>query len=156
MNKIIFVLLTVLSIGWVKAQSFSSSAIQKHVNSKDHLMLSGYDAVAYFNSGKAIKGKKIYACSYQGQRYYFSTDANRGLFLSQPESYVPQYGGWCAYAMGDSGEKVEVDPETFKIVDHKLYLFYNFYFTNTLVKWNENEKILKSNADKNWKVMLSK
>jgi len=119
-------------------------------------MLSGYDAVAYFNSGKAIKGKKIYACSYQGQRYYFSTDANRGLFLSQPESYVPQYGGWCAYAMGDSGEKVEVDPETFKIVDHKLYLFYNFYFTNTLVKWNENEKILKSNADKNWKVMLSK
>ena len=119
-------------------------------------MLSGYDAVAYFIENKAIKGKKVYACSYLGQRYYFINDANRGLFLSNPESYVPQYGGWCAYAMGNSDEKVEVDPETFKIVDHKLYLFYNFYFNNTLDKWNTNEHVLKLNADKNWKTILLK
>ncbi len=65
--------------------------------------------------------------------------------------YEPQYGGWCAYAMGNSGEKVEVDPETYKIVDGKLYLFYNKYFTNTLKSWNKDEAKLKSKADESWK-----
>lgn len=123
---------------------------------EDNLMLSGYDPVAYFTDGKAIKGKKIYACSYRGQRYYFSNDANRGLFLSKPDAYESQYGGWCAYAMGESGEKVEVDPETFKIVEGKLYLFYNFYFSNTLTKWNQEESVLKIKADKNWKSILAR
>jgi YHS domain-containing protein len=155
MKKIIFICMTVLGIGYAQAQTPSSALRQKHYNAQDHLMLSGYDAVAYITQGKAVLGKKIYACSYQGQRYYFSTDANRGVFLSKPEAYEPQYGGWCAYAMGESGEKVEVDPKTFKVLEGKLYLFYNFYFTNTLTKWNEHEAVLKSKADKNWKLTLS-
>ena len=52
--------------------------------------------------------------------------------------------------MGDSGEKVKVDPETFKILDGKLYLFYNFWGNDTLETWNNNEKKLKAIADHNW------
>jgi hypothetical protein len=52
--------------------------------------------------------------------------------------------------MGAKGEKVEIDPETFKIIDGKLYLFYNAYFNNTLTSWNKDEKNLKAKADKNW------
>ncbi|CAN5522902.1 hypothetical protein BH10BAC1_BH10BAC1_15570 [soil metagenome] len=52
--------------------------------------------------------------------------------------------------MGATGEKVEVDPETFKIVNGKLYLFYNSYFNNTLSKWNKDEKNLNKTADVNW------
>jgi hypothetical protein len=52
--------------------------------------------------------------------------------------------------MGEKGEKVSVDPETFKILNGKLYLFYNKYFTNTLKDWNKNEATLKKNADANW------
>ena len=62
--------------------------------------------------------------------------------------------GWCAYAMGAKGEKVEVDPETFKIVDGKLYLFYNKFFNNTLESWNKDEARLRSNADKNWSKII--
>jgi hypothetical protein len=29
--------------------------------------------------------------------------------------------------MGDSGDKVAIDPNTFKIIDGKLYLFYNAF-----------------------------
>jgi len=47
-----------------------------------------------------------------------------------------------------TGKKVEVDPETFKIVDGKLYLFYNSLFNNTLPKWNKAEMDLKIKADK--------
>ena len=73
-----------------------------------------------------------------------------------PEKYEPAYGGWCAYAMGNSSEKVEVDPETFKIIGGKLYLFYNFYFNNTLKSWNKNETGLKTKADGNWNKFISK
>jgi hypothetical protein len=52
--------------------------------------------------------------------------------------------------MGDSGEKVKVDPGTFKILDGKLYLFYNFWDNDTLETWNKNEKKLKAIADHNW------
>lgn len=58
--------------------------------------------------------------------------------------------------MGDYGEKVEIDPKTFKILDGKLYLFYNAYFNNTLKSWNKNEKNLKSKADLNWAETLKK
>ena len=47
--------------------------------------------------------------------------------------------------------KVEINPETFKIIDGKLYLFYNAYFNNTLKIWNKEEMSLKVKADNNWK-----
>ena len=68
--------------------------------------------------------------------------------------YEPQYGGWCAYAMGTSGEKVKVDPETFKIIDGRLFLFYNAFFNNTLNSWNKDEKNYHTKADQNWKTIL--
>ena len=53
--------------------------------------------------------------------------------------------------MGATGEKVVVDPETFKIVNGKLFLFYNKYLNNTLKSWNKDEKALNARADVNWK-----
>lgn len=112
--------------------------------------ISGYDAVAYFTQQKAIKGNKNYAVNAEGVIYYFSSQGNKDLFLKNWKSYEPQYGGWCAYAMGNSGEKVEIDPETFKIADGKLYLFYHSWTNNTLLKWNKEEVTLKQKADLNW------
>ena len=100
---------------------------------------------------KAVKGKSTLASTHDGVVYYFSSQANKDLFLKNPSSYEPQYGGWCAFAMGDYGEKVEINPETFKIIDGKLYLFYNAFFNNTLKSWNKDETNLKKKADTNWK-----
>lgn len=118
---------------------------------KDGLAIHGYDPVAYFLQGKAVKGNKQFSVSYDGLLYYFASSDNKEAFKKSPAKYEPQYGGWCAYAMGNSGEKVEVDPETFKIKDGKLYLFYNKYFTNTLKSWNKDENGLQTKADQNWK-----
>jgi YHS domain-containing protein len=114
------------------------------------LALQGYDAVSYFTKGKAEKGSRQYAVSYQGALYYFSSAENKSLFLAKPAQYEPQYGGWCAYAMGATGEKVEIDPETFKVQQGKLYLFYHTWVNNTLPKWNKDETNLKVKADANW------
>lgn len=122
-------------------------------NLEKGLAIQGYDPVAYFAGSKAVKGKKEFSHSQNGATYYFSSAANKDTFIKNPVAYEPQYGGWCAYAMGATGEKVEIDPETFKIVDKKLYLFYNAFFNNTLPKWNSAEADLKTKADKNWKAI---
>lgn len=122
---------------------------QKHYNVKDGLALEGYDAVSYFD-GKPAEGKSNLTYSYKGLTYRFSTQANLAKFKSSPDTYEPAYGGWCAYAMGENGEKVKVDPETYKILEGKLYLFYNFWANNTLEKWNKNQQKLKDSADRNW------
>jgi YHS domain-containing protein len=118
--------------------------------SKGTLAIEGYDPVSYFTENKAVKGKKEFAKSYKGIIYYFSSEKNSKAFVADPAKYEPQYGGWCAYAMGSTGEKVEVDPETFKIRGGKLYLFYNAYFNNTLKSWNKDEVKLQKSADINW------
>ncbi len=134
--------------------SFSSFAqdVQKRnqqFNLENGIAIQGYDPVAYFGN-KALKGSKKISALYQGTTYYFSSENNKNAFQKSPKKYEPQYGGWCAFAMGDYGKKVEINPETFKIVDGKLFLFYNAYFNNTLKSWNENEKNLNAKADKNW------
>ncbi|MFM9989104.1 YHS domain-containing (seleno)protein [Flavobacterium sp.] len=132
--------------------SFSQNAKRiESFNLEKKTAIQGYDPVAYFKQKKAIKGKKELSFTYEGVIYNFSTKENKEIFAKMPAMYEPQYGGWCAYAMGSSGDKVEIDPETFKIIDNKLYLFYNAYFNNTLKIWNKDEKNLKMKADLNWK-----
>ncbi|WP_051929333.1 YHS domain-containing (seleno)protein [Flavobacterium sp. 83] len=122
-----------------------------HFNLEHKVALQGYDPVAYFKQGKAVKGKKELTATYEGVTYNFSMPVNKEYFLKNPLKYEPQFGGWCAYAMGDSGEKVEINPQTFKVVDEKLYLFYNAYFNNTLKSWNKDQANLKLKAEGNWK-----
>lgn len=135
--------------------SQSASARLKNYNLDDKVAIQGYDPVAYFVQKKAIKGKKEIAYSHEGVFYYFSSPENKTSFVKSPSSYEPQYGGWCAFAMGDSGKKVSVDPKTYKIVNGKLYLFYNAYFNNTLKTWNKDESRLMEKSDKNWAKLIA-
>jgi YHS domain-containing protein len=136
----------------VSAYSQIDQARKKEFNiSNKGIALQGYDAVSYFKSAAPKMGTAEFAYTYQGITYWFESKANKVEFASNSTKYEPAYGGWCAYAMGNSGEKVEVNPETFKIINNTLYLFYNAYFTNTLTKWNKNEAVLKAAADNNWK-----
>ena len=147
MKKILFALVLLFTVS-----SFSQSAKRiESFNLEKKTAIQGYDPVAYFKQKKAIKGKKELSFTYEGVIYNFSTKENKELFIKMPTAYEPQYGGWCAYAMGYSADKVAIDPETFKIIDNKLYLFYNAYFNNTLKSWNKDEKQLKMKADVNWK-----
>lgn len=139
----------ILVTGIVTAQDAATR--QKQFNLDDNIAISGYDPVAYFKLNKAVKGKKEYSIGHQGVEYRFSTLLNREEFKKDPAKYEPEYGGWCAYAMGSKGEKVTIDPETFKIINGKLYLFYNSYFNNTLKSWNKDEPALKAKADASWK-----
>jgi YHS domain-containing protein len=121
----------------------------KHYNLNDKVAIDGYDAVSYF-TGKPVEGDDKWQLIHKGAKYLFASNSNLAKFKANPDMYEPAYGGWCAYAMGATGEKVKVDVETFKIINGKVYLFYNFWGNNTLEDWNENEQKLKPAADKNW------
>lgn len=112
------------------------SAQQIDYNDSGKFVAKGYDVVAYF-SGKAVVGNSKYVYSYNGTKFKFSTQANLNKFKANPKKYTPQYGGYCAYAMGKKGQKVPVNPKTYEIRDGKLYLFYNSYGTNTFTKWKK-------------------
>ncbi|WP_310555014.1 YHS domain-containing (seleno)protein [Flavobacterium sp.] len=152
-------LVLVAFIALLSTTTFAQTAAKRisEYNLEKKVAIQGYDPVAYFTQKKAVKGKSTIASTYEGVIYYFATQADKDLFLKTPTQYEPQYGGWCSYAMGNNGpngEKVEIDPETFKIVDGKLNLFYNAYFNNTLKSWNKDETKLKTKADINWKKII--
>ncbi|MFY0594012.1 MAG: YHS domain protein [Roseivirga sp.] len=138
----------------ISAKGQNQSYDLKHYNLKKGLAIQGYDPVAYFTENKAVEGSDKFSAKKNGITYHFSTEANKQLFLKSPSKYEPEYGGYCAYAMA-SGDKVRIDPETFKIIDNKLYLFYNFRFTNTLKSWNKDEPNLLPNAEREWGKIIS-
>ena len=147
MKKLLFILTVLCTFS-----GFSQKDNKRvtHFNLEKNVAIQGYDPVAYFKQGKAVKGRKEITASYEGVVYYFSMPVNKEYFLKNPSKFEPQYGGWCAYAMGDSNEKVSINPETFKISNGKLYLFYNAFFNNTLKSWNKEETGLMMKADANW------
>lgn len=129
---------------------FCTVANGQNLNLQKGVAISGYDPVAYFTLGKAVPGSSNVSHTYKGGVYYFATEDDRKAFIKEPTKYEPQYGGWCAFAMATEGKKVEVNPQTFKIVNGRLLLFYNKFLTNTLISWNKNEKKLLPQADANW------
>lgn len=125
-------------------------------NTKKGYVAEGYDVVAYF-ANKAVKGESKFVATHDNVKYKFVSEANLEKFKSNPAKYVPQYGGYCAYAIGLKAEKVDIDPKTYEIRDGKLYLFYNSWGINTLTKWTEEgAEELKNKADINWQKIKTK
>jgi len=140
-NLLYFVLLPILSCG----QSVSN----KYNTNKANVLIDGYDVVCYQNN-EVKKGNSQYSSTYDEIILYFSSNKNKILFDESPEKYLPKYGGWCAYAIGENGDRVTINPNTYKLINGELYLFYNKNFTNTLNLWNKEEEKLKMNAENYW------
>ena len=115
----------------------------------DNLAVSGYDVVSY-QQNEVAEGSPQFKVLHNKAVYLFKNEANQKTFKSNPEKYLPQYGGWCAYAMGRNGDKVSINPEAYTLEEGKLYLFYKTSFTDTRKKWIKNNKKLKPKADQNW------
>ncbi|WP_050764529.1 YHS domain-containing (seleno)protein [Marinomonas sp. MED121] len=132
----------------------SASLSAKKLNiDGNQLALEGYDPVSYFTE-QPMKGYPALQIKHNEVVYYFENEENRIAFTQDPEKYVPAYGGWCAWAMLD-GDKVEVDPLSYKIINGKNHLYYNGFWGDTLAKWNkkagkDGEQTLVDAADKEW------
>lgn len=106
----------------------------------------GYDPVAYFTESKAVRGNAKFVYSWGGSDWHFVTADNLNTFRQDPDKYVPQYGGYCAYGMAN-GYKAPTDNDSWTIVNGKLYLNYN---KDVQKLWKEKQTGYIPSADKNW------
>lgn len=112
--------------------------------------IKGYDTVAYFTEGKAMKGSEKFAHEWLGTPWHFANAEHRDLFTANPTKYAPQYGGYCTLGVGLDGHAAEnIDPEkSWRIIDGKLYFVYDPTYAVELDGPARDE--LLSNAEANW------
>lgn len=111
------------------------------------IAIDGFDPIAYYNEGQAIKGNESFTYAWNESTWYFKTEANRDLFSSSPEKYAPQYGGYCGFAVS-TGFTAKTNPEFFEIIDGKLYLF---SAEDVKTEWKKDLSNNLNSCDKNWK-----
>ena len=80
------------------------------VNTEHGWAIKGYDPVAYFTTGKPTPGMAQFTTTYKGVTYRFALAENRARFIAAPEKFVPQYGGYCAYAIA-LNRIADIDPD---------------------------------------------
>jgi len=106
----------------------------------------GYDPVAFFTEGKAVKGAPHWQSNYGGAIYYFQSSANRDVFDKKPAKYAPQYGGYCAMAL-TMGKLEDVDPNYFLVHEGKLLLQRN---EKAHMMFSKDPAGNHRKADENW------
>jgi hypothetical protein len=117
-----YVVVALAVVGVIGVSSFSAkSEIAAYNVDSDSVAIHGYDTVAYFTEGKAVKGTGEFEHVWEDARWHFANAPNRDLFAANPDRYAPQYGGYCALGIA-AGEFAHVDPEAWTMVDGKLYL----------------------------------
>jgi YHS domain-containing protein len=116
------------------------------VNTENGVAIKGYDPVAYFTTGKPTPGLAQFSTNYKGATYRFVSAENRARFLAAPENFVPQYGGYCAYAIS-LNQIADIEPDEWAIVNNKLYLN-NGFLAQTLWSLDKSGNIVK--GDQNW------
>ncbi len=116
------------------------------VNTENGSAIKGYDPVAYFTAGKPTPGMAQFTTTYKGATYRFASAENRARFIATPEKFVPQYGGYCAYAIA-LNKIADIEPDEWAIVNDKLYLN-NGFLAQTLWSLDKSGNIVK--GDQNW------
>lgn len=112
---------------------------------KNRVAIDGYDPVSYFKGGPK-KGSASQAYDYDGVIYWFANAENLAEFKKNPVKYEPVWGGWCGHAMALRGEKVEINPECYKIVNGRNVLFFKTFYANALTNWEKEIKKTPENT----------
>jgi YHS domain-containing protein len=107
--------------------------------------LQGMDVVSYFKDGGPVKGQAAFREDFDGARYLFSNAQNKAAFAADPDRYLPQFSGLCATGIA-VGKEFKGDPNTWKIVDGKLYLFHSA----PVRAKGESDPATISRAHQNW------
>jgi YHS domain-containing protein len=154
---ILFFALLLLSTQVLSAEPYLNT-----VGSDDKTAISGFDTVAFFTEKKAFLGRAEFEHTYRGVKWRFSSKENLKLFQENPEKFMPEWGGHCAWAVSEVGG---ISPKklsgSFEIIDGKLYLF---SFGNRAAdsardsflygRWSASNRILDGN--RNWPELKKK
>lgn len=110
------------------------------------LGLHGIDAVALTSIHDVAEGSARHTVVVDDVAYYFASAESAKTFKASPGSYLPQYGGFCAFAVA-LGKKFDGDPRYADIVDGELYLFVN---EEIFHKYRKDSKRILEKAERTW------
>jgi len=110
------------------------------------LGLHGVDAVTLSTFNAVAEGDAAHTVVIDDVAYYFASAESARKFKSAPDNYLPQFGGFCAFAVA-LGKKFDGDPRYADIVDGKLYLFVN---AEIFEKYKKDSKRIIAKAQKTW------
>lgn len=88
------------------------------------LAIGGYDPVAFYVEGKPVPGSPDVELRYAGAIWRFSNIGNREAFATQPDVYMPQFGGYDPIGVS-RGVAVAGNPNLWLIAGGHLFLFYD-------------------------------
>lgn len=139
-----------LGLGFVLAPVATAAAADEvYTNWRDNIAAEGYDVVTFF-SGKPQFGKAEFTTRYQGADWFFFSQANKDLFLTNPELFAPQYGGYCAWAVG-KGKLAPGSAEHWHVEDGRLYFNYNARIKR---RWQKKRDDHIDSADSRWPALI--
>ena len=134
----------------VTATSVWAAPDAVQTNWRDNLAAEGYDVVTFF-SGKPQPGKAEFSTRYQGADWLFFNQANLDLFLTNPELFAPQYGGYCAWAAA-RGKIAKGDPDYWHIEDGRLFFNFNARIQR---RWDRKRASFIARADRRWPKLIA-
>ncbi|HVK79049.1 MAG TPA: YHS domain-containing (seleno)protein [Verrucomicrobiae bacterium] len=123
-----------------------------HTALLSRLAVGGYDPVAYFTDGRPVRGTTGHRTTHQGYEYRFTSAEHLAAFRANPSRYLPQYGGYCAWAVAN-GYTAAGNPNNWRIVDGRLYLNYN---DEIQTRWERDIPGFIRSANTNWPSVLSR
>lgn len=106
----------------------------------------GVDTVTLATGNSSTQGSSFYTATHDGVAYYFASEKSKTKFQSNPEAYLPQFGGFCAYAVA-LGKKFDGDPRYADVRDGNLYLFVN---ADVFAAYNEDPDGTLTKAIDTW------
>jgi YHS domain-containing protein len=121
-----------------------------HTNWRNNTAADGYDVVTFF-SGKPQLGKTEFSTFYEGVDWVFFNQANKDLFLTNPELFSPQFGGYCAWAVA-KGKLAPGSPNHWHVEDGRLYFNYNARIKR---RWDKKRPKFIQNADERWSDLIA-
>jgi hypothetical protein len=116
----IFAVLSLVSFADLAAEAATSERVV--TDRFSGLAIEGFDPVAYFVERRAVLGLPEYEAWEQGVVWRFHNEGNRASFLSHPEIYGPQFGGYDPVDVA-RGVTVAGNPRFWVIAGERLYLF---------------------------------
>ena len=152
MRKLFFA----LTLAFAAALSVAAPAFADerpvHTGFASNVGASGYDVVAYFTDGRPVRGTKQFKTTHEGVEYRFASAEHLAAFRAAPARYLPQYGGYCAWAISQN-YTAPGNANNWRIVDGKLYLNYNDEIQR---RWEANIPGFIRDANTNWPGVLSR
>ncbi len=150
-KTLVYFVLSSVFLGSLIGTLWSFDEINTLKNRKNYAIL-GYDTVAYFTEKKPVKGDIRYSLTWNDAIWLFSSAENLSKFEADPESYAPQYGGYCAWGIAKNG-LYSITPKAWEVYSGKLYLNFSSGVQHT---WLKDKDVFILRADKNWKTLLSR